>query len=93
MVKGVKMENEYPKDKFGKKIQKDNEKTIKNTFDILGIDEILNFCWNHRVEVLLQDDMQFHCFIDYPENTGSYGIEIDAFTSFIVGIAKYLGKI
>jgi hypothetical protein len=79
----------YSKKEFEEQLKVDNKKII-GTIDI---DEILNFCYNHRVEILLQDDMQFHCFIDYPENKSSYGIELDAFTSMIIGIKTYLKKI
>lgn len=84
------MEYEYPKDEFGKRLKKDNKHFIATYFDI---DECLNFCWNHRVEILLQNDLQYHCYIDYPENTDSYGIENDAFTSMVVGITRYMGVV
>jgi hypothetical protein len=56
-------------------------------------EKIFNFCQEHRVEVLLQDDTMMHCFIDYHlddnKNKSSWAIEFDGFTALIRGIHEY----
>lgn len=73
---------------FGQMIRDSSYKQSKKGFDF---DTIFNFCQEHRVEVLLQDDLQYHCIIDYHlEKTGSWAIEMDSFTAFVVGINQYI---
>jgi len=61
----------------------------KKNFDF---DDIFKFCQDHRVEVMMQEDAMFHCFIDWhlPEGKGSWAIEFDSFTAFILGIKQYI---
>lgn len=51
--------------------------------------KVSEFCLQHRVEVLFQADCQFHCFIDYKEGNGSYGIGLTAFGALYQGIHEY----
>lgn len=61
----------------------------KKDFDF---ETIFKFCQDHRVEVLMQDDTMYHCFIDWhlPEGKGSWAVEFDGFTSLILGINEYI---
>ena len=64
-------------------------KIAKSRFDF---DEIFNFCQEHRVEVLLQEDTMFHCYIDFHLEDGkrSWAIEFDGFTAMVKGINDYI---
>jgi len=55
-------------------------------------DTIFNFCQEHRVEILVQEDDMYHCFIDWhlPEGKGSWAIEFNALTSLVRGVTDYI---
>ena len=56
------------------------------------LEEILAFQKEHRVEVLRQEDYQYHCFIDYKQGDGSYAQSFTPLNSMIVGIKQYKNK-
>jgi hypothetical protein len=64
-------------------------KIAKDNFEF---EKIFNFCQTHRVEILMQEDTLFHCFIDYTPGSedGSWAAEFDGFTSMIKGITQFL---
>jgi hypothetical protein len=71
------------------KYRQGNLDYLKKHFDL---EKIYRFTLEHRVEILLQDDCQFHCYIDYKSGDGSqvYGIDIDPLTSMALGISSYI---
>lgn len=58
----------------------------KKNFDF---DNTYVFCNNHRVEVIMQDDLQFHCFIDYPKNPLAFAIDIHPIAALVKGITIF----
>jgi len=54
-----------------------------------NITELRSFCEEHRVEVLLQDDMLFHCFIDFEEGHGSWSVMDNPLDSMIYGMQQF----
>ena len=52
--------------------------------------EVAEFCVNNRVELLMQDDCQFHCFINYKEGDGSYGIGLNSLDALIAGYLAFI---
>jgi len=55
----------------------------------INIELILDFCWNYKVEVLMQADFQYHCYINYKEGDGAYSIELDPLSALILGIENF----
>lgn len=77
-------------EEFSKMIKDGNYKIAKNLFDF---DKIFNFCQEHRVEVMVQDDTMYHCYIDYHTDAGKKGVwavDMDGFSSMIIGISSYI---
>lgn len=68
-----------------------HEEEIKFWRDKITIQEIIDFNLEHRVEVLVQADCQYHCYIDYHlvKNKGSYEIALTFFGALAGGIYKY----
>lgn len=56
---------------------------------VQALEDTMAFCKEHRVEVLLQADMQHHCFIDYKTGDPSYSVQLDGFTAMMEGVAAY----
>lgn len=80
---------EDPKE-YRKQIRDGNYEIVKKYFDL---DVIFNFCQEHRVEILLQEDTMFHCYIDYHLDEGKKGVwavEFDGFTCMVRGITDYI---
>lgn len=71
------------------KIQEVQYKYLKKNFDL---DKIFNFTLKHKVDVIMQSDQQFHCFIDYEEGDGSWGIDIDPLSAIMNGIEVYTNR-
>ena len=69
------------------KMKNDQFNFLKNKFDL---EKIFDFCWNNVVEVLLQSDGQYHCFINYSDGDGCYSADLDALTAMVIGIEKYI---
>lgn len=82
-------ENKMTTEEFREYIKGSSFLMAKKDFDF---DKIFKFSQEHRVEILLQEDSMYHCFIDWhlPEGKGSWAIEFDAFTSMILGINEYI---
>lgn len=82
-------ENKMTAEEFREYVRGSSYLIAKKDFDF---DKIFKFCQDHRVEILIQEDSMYHCFIDWhlPEGKGSWAIEFDAFTSLIIGINEYI---
>ena len=78
-------------DNIRQEIRDGSYQIAKVRFDF---DTIFNFCQEHRVEVLLQDDTMYHCYIDYhldtPKSKSSWATEFDGFTAMVRGISDYI---
>lgn len=75
---------------YGRKLRESSHKIAKKNFDF---ELIFNFCQDHRVEVLVQDDLQYHCYIDYHIDKGKKGawaVQLDSFSALIIGIKSYI---
>lgn len=57
-----------------------------------NIEEILKFQLEHKVEVIMQEDYQYHCFIDYKKGDGSYAQSFTPLNALMVGIKQYKYK-
>ncbi len=68
-------------------IEESEYNITKQNFDF---NKIYNFCKEHRVEIIFERDLQFHCFIDYKDGDGSYDAGLYAFNSLVNGISTYL---
>ena len=54
--------------------QKDSIDYMQEAFKFVqdfDVKEVFSFCVSHKVEVLLQDDMRFHVFVDYKKGDRS----------------------
>lgn len=65
-------------------------KKAQHTHDPVEFDfnTVAEFCRGNRVEVVFQDDQQFHCLID--GKTDSWAVETDAFTAMQNGVKSYM---
>lgn len=73
-------------DEFTKKLKEDSLNYLKTNFNL---EEIFEFCFNNKVDVLKQDDQMYHCFINYNNGDGSWSQEIDALSSLVIGIKRF----
>lgn len=64
---------------------------IEKVIDKLGgIGEMLTFCQENPVSIERTEDWQFGCRIGNEKSFGGYyGIELDAFSALVLGIARY----
>lgn len=86
---GEYLKSETPRD-YLQEIRDASYTIVKRDFDM---DKIFNFCQEHRVEILLQEDTMMHCFIDWhleEGKKGSWAIEFDSFTCLVRGIDAYI---
>lgn len=51
---------------------------------------IPTFCLGHSVEIKIQDDLQYYCYID--GNSEPEAIELDAYSALVRGIYNYLNQ-
>lgn len=58
-----------------------------------NLEEILEFQTKHKVEVLVQSDYQYHCFIDFKEGDGSYAQAFTVLNALMMGIRNYKQKL
>lgn len=75
-----------------RKIDKWIEDEDNQTRKLFDMEEILDFQKDHKVEILMQDDLQFHCFIDYKKGDGSYAQSLTSLNAMIVGIKQYKNR-
>lgn len=54
------------------------------------LEKIEALCLDHRIEVLMQDDHLYHCFIGWPECTGSYGSGLTFIQALTNGVDNFL---
>ncbi len=58
-------------------------------FAKLHLNSVLNFCQNHKVDVIHQSDMQYYCLIDWKDGDKPYAIELTNIEALIKGIIAY----
>jgi len=68
------------------------QEEIKFWTERLSLDEVIEFTKTHRVEVMLQADCQYHCWIDYKEGSGSDEIALTFIGAIFGAIYKYKNK-
>lgn len=59
------------------------------TYKLFNFDEIFSFIIENKVEVLVQEDYQFHCYINYDGKTGSLDSSLTPLSALVLGIKKY----
>lgn len=74
------LEDEY--NYFGE----ENELTRKS----FNLDEVLDFCKTHRVEVLMMEDYQYGCFINAKPGDGCYATGLTPVYTLMCGIREYI---
>jgi hypothetical protein len=80
------LKDPYDFDKYKSDMRFQAYATAKKMFDF---ERVFAFCQDHRVEVLVQDDTMYHCYIDWHKEKGAWAVEMDGFTSLIMGIHEY----
>lgn len=68
------------------KIAKQTHESTKKNFDF---DKIYEFCNNHKVEVIVQSDHLYHCYIDYVAEDGSMASDIHPLAALVNGIKRF----
>ena len=53
------------------------------------LESILEFTKNNKVEVMLEQDLQYSCFVNYKEGDRPYGSGLTPLWAMIDGINKY----
>lgn len=62
------------------------------TKQLFNLEEILDFQREHKIEVIMQSDLQYHCFIDFKEGDGSYASAFTPLNAMIIGIKQYKNR-
>src|SRR5690606_38391606 len=65
------------------------EEEDKLTKKLFNLDDILQFCRKHRVEVIMGSDYQYECYIDAKPNDGCYATGLSPLGAMILGIKTY----
>jgi hypothetical protein len=66
-----------------------HQEEIKFWRSKVSAEELVEFLDEHRVEVLVQADTQYHCYIDYKEGDGSDGIGLTFLGALLEAIYRY----
>lgn len=59
------------------------------TIKYFNFDEIYNFTTKNKVEVLLQSDLLYHCFINFNKDSGSYAADLTPLSALVFGIKNF----
>lgn len=57
-----------------------------------NLDDIFFFTMKHRVDILFQSDLQYHCYIDFEDGDGSWATAINPLSAMVTGIKSYLNR-
>ena len=68
---------------------KDEQDWVRQNFDL---EEILEFQSKHKVEILMEADYQYACYIDYKEGLGCYCSSFTPLHALVAGIKTYKNK-
>lgn len=66
------------------------EEENKLTRRLFNLDEVLDFCKTHRVEVLMLEDYQYGCFINAKPGDGCYATGLTPVYTMMCGIREYI---
>lgn len=64
----------------------------QQSIELFNLHEIIKFQSENKVEVIMQSDFQFYCFINYKEGDSSYAESLTFMNALIMGIKNYKEK-
>lgn len=69
-------------------IEQSNQEVLANT----NLQELYQFCKENRVEILLQEDCEYHCFVNYHEGKGSLHSDFNPLIALVFTMNKFKNK-